>query len=649
MRGMQPDDVFRLTGAADPRLSPDGATVAYVVASVDEESKEPRGAIWAALVDGSSPPQRLTHGPKVDAQPRWSPDGRFLAFTSNRDGDVMQLYVLPVGEPGDARRLTDLKESVEEPVWSPDGGRIAFIARDHDLADEEEDEQKRPPRRITRLLYRLDKHGWTAGRTHHLYVVDADGKAEPAQVTTGDFEDGVPSWSPDATQLVFASARHEDWDLSTVSDLYLVDVAGGGEPERLTAMDGACEAPSWSPDGSTIAYRYTPGVLDEPHHAQIAVIDVATRGRTVLTESLDRTCTPYPSIREPLWDGDDLLFAIEDGGRVPLYRVAADGSAEPELELQLEGCFTGYDVVSGTLVHTATTPATMPEVFAGERALTDLGSAFREHVAIAEPEAFTAVSADGSEVDAWIIRPVGLEDGRSYPAVLNIHGGPFTQYGLRFFDEFQMEAGAGYVVVFANPRGSSGSTEERGRAIRGPAGGVGPGWGSVDFEDLMAVVDEAVKRFAFIDPDRLGVMGGSYGGYMTSWIVGHTDRFRCAISERAVNDLATEDGESDIAGFFRAYVGAQPWEDPEAYRKVSPLTYAEQITTPLLILHSENDLRCPIGQAEQLFTVLRSLRRDVEFVRFPAESHELTRSGSPSHRMQRFEIVLEWLGRYLGE
>ncbi len=296
-------------------------------------------------------------------------------------------------------------------------------------------------------------------------------------------------------------------------------------------------------------------------------------------------------------------------------------------------------------MHSATTSG-LAEIYAGDRRLTDVGAAFLAEVGVVEPESFTAVSPDGTEVDAWVLRPAGFEEGTRYPAILNIHGGPFTQYGLRFFDEFQVQAGAGYAVIFANPRGSSGYSEEFGRAIRGPVAD-GEGWGSVDFDDLMAVVDEAVKRFDWIDPDRLGVMGGSYGGYMTSWIVGHTDRFACGISERAVNDMASEDGTCDFAGFFRGYLGDYPWNAPEAYRDTSPLTFADRITTPLLILHSEDDLRCPIGQAEQLFTVLRNLKREVEFVRFPGECHELTRSGSPIHRVQRFEIVLEWFDRYL--
>ena len=244
------------------------------------------------------------------------------------------------------------------------------------------------------------------------------------------------------------------------------------------------------------------------------------------------------------------------------------------------------------------------------------------------------------------MRPAGFKEGEKYPLLLNIHGGPFTQYGNKFFDEFQVYAGAGYAVVYSNPRGSSGYSEDWGRAIRGPVN-EGPGWGTVDYEDLMAVVDEAIKRFDFCDPDRVGVMGGSYGGYMTSWIVGHTDRFQAAISERAVNQWVSMWGSSDFGWDFRGYIGAFLFENLEAYVKMSPATYATNITTPLLILHSENDLRCPIEQGEQLFTTLRLLKREVEFVRFPSEGHELSRSGNPAHRVMRFQIVLDWLDRYL--
>jgi dipeptidyl aminopeptidase/acylaminoacyl peptidase len=306
---------------------------------------------------------------------------------------------------------------------------------------------------------------------------------------------------------------------------------------------------------------------------------------------------------------------------------------------------TGFDWAGGQAVHTATTPTSLPEVFSGEKQLSDVASGFKS-VDLSEPERFTAVSADDSEVEAWLMRPVGFEEGRRYPVLLNIHGGPFTQYGNRFHDEFQVYAGAGYAVLYSNPRGSSGYSEEWGRAIRGPVEG-GPGWGSRDYEDVMAVVDAALERFDFCDPERLGVIGGSYGGYMTSWIVSHTDRFRAACSERSVNNFVLEGGASDIGSFFKGIVGAHWFEEPEAYLKISPSHYAQNINTPLLILHSENDLRCPIAHAEDLFAILRVLRREVELVRFPAESHELTRSGSPLHRVMRFELILDWFERYL--
>ena len=364
-------------------------------------------------------------------------------------------------------------------------------------------------------------------------------------------------------------------------------------------------------------------------------------------------------MREPLWDGDGIVFVAEDHGRVHVYRVPADGSGEPRLLAGGERVVTGLDVAGGRLVFTASEPARLSELYDGGpaaggdedpaavgRRLTSAGDAFAAGRELVRPERFTAVSADGSEVDAWIMRPAGYEEGKKYPTLLNIHGGPYGQYGVGFFDEFQVYCGAGYAVVFSNPRGSSGGTEAWARAIRGP-GDEGPGWGSVDYEDCMAAVDEAVRRFDFVDADRLGVIGGSYGGYMTSWIVGHSDRFKAAVSERAVNNFDSQWGSSDFGWDFKGYTGTFLYEDLDLYRGVSPVSYAEDIHTPLLILHSEDDLRCPVEQAEHLFVTLRLLKRPVELVRFPAESHELTRSGSPLHRVQRFDLVVEWFDRYL--
>ena len=640
---MRPEDLYDVVWASDPRLSPDGKTVAYAVNSVDRDENAYRSAIWLAAVDGSSPPRQLTSGKKADGCPRWSPDGTRIAFASNRDGDKKQLYVLPL-DGGEPLCLTDLKEDVERPAWSPDGTRIAFAARVPDPAYEEKDEKKRLPRRFTRHRYKLDSVGWTGDRRTHIFVVAADGSADAQQLTDGDFENEAPSWSPDSTKIAFASARDDDWDVQLRQQIWVVDAAGG-EPRRVTPDDDYYDLPSWSPDGSSIACTWTEGGFDRPRHDRIAVVDAATGERRVLTEELDRQCGPFPAVREPLWDGDSLIFAVEDHGNTHVRRVPAAGGAVEEV-VSGDLWVYGMDAVNAVVVHSTATPTMPNEIFVGDRRLTDVSNAFSEQAPLQPSERFVATSPDGEEVEAWLVRPHDFAEGERYPLLLNIHGGPFTQYGNKFFDEFQAYARAGYAVVYSNPRGSSGYSEEWGRAIRGPVGG-GDGWGSLDYQDLMAVVDAALEQFDFIDPDRLGVMGGSYGGYMTSWIVSHTDRFKAAMSERAVNNMLSEFGSSDFGWFHRAYTGVWPFEDVQPYLDQSPTTYAANITTPLLILHSENDLRCNIEQAEHLFTILRLLGREVEFVRFPAESHELTRSGSPFHRVTRLDIVVDWFDRYL--
>jgi dipeptidyl aminopeptidase/acylaminoacyl peptidase len=643
-RGMVPEDVYDLVSVTDPRVAPDGSACAFVVTTIDREESKYTSAIWIVPTDGSEPPRRFTYGDRRDSSPRWSPDGLSLAFLSNRDTEkAAQIYVLPV-EGGEALKLTDSKESVEDLVWSPDGSRIAFVARVRDEAYDEEEDRKRKPRHITRLKYKLESVGWIFDRPRHIFVVPSDASAEPAQITDGEFQDGSPSWSPDGERIAFASARHKDWDIDVVNDIFVV-AAKGGRPKRVTRTEDGCSLPSWSLDGTRIAYMCSPGRWGTVH-GQVAVVDLETRESKILTSSLDRNCSLFMATREPIWLGEKLLFGIEDHGNNALYTVPAGGRRKPAPVLEGNFRINGYDIRGGVGVHVLTTPTKLGELFCGDKQLTDFGKTFAKGRKLVAPRRFTATSEDGSEVEAWIMRPADYTPGKKYPVLLNIHGGPFTQYGNTFFDEFQVYSGAGYAVVYSNPRGSSGYSEAWGAAINGPKIG-GAGWGTVDYEDIMAVIDTALAKFDFCDPKRVGVMGGSYGGYMTSWIVGHTDRFKAACSERAVNAWHSMHGSSDFGWPFRAQFGTTVYDDPEGWAEMSPITYATNIDTPLLIMHSENDLRCPIEQAEQLFTILRLLERDVEFVRFPAESHELTRSGSPAHRVQRFEILLDWFDRKL--
>lgn len=643
MEPFGPQDVALIKQAGHPRISPDESMVAFTVTTPDTETNEYLSRILVAeALQSGGPVSEISPGPK-DIKPRWSPDSSKIAFVGHVQEKGSEIYVV-ASEGGEATKLAEFPEEVEELEWSPDGSKIAFTMRDRDEDQygPEKDKDK-PPRHIDRLSFRLDGTGWTIDRPRHLFVIAAEG-GEPRQLTFGDFQDSSLSWSPDGTRIAFTSGRHDTWDVDFRSDLFTVDVVSQ-DLEQLTETDGSYSFPAWSPDGSQIAFAYKPDPLDGPRHSVIGSIDVDTSEVRLLSQELDRNASPMFAQQTPIWNEGDIYFIIEDSGNNHLYRVPSGGKGKPEGVITEKGQVGEFDLKGRTTAHTHTSSTTIPDLFVGTTRVSALSITNRELV---DPISFEATSSDGTEVPAWVMRPANFDTDKKYPLLLNIHGGPFTQYGDKFFDEFQVYAGAGYAVVYSNPRGSAGYSEAWGRAIRGrSAPDPGSGWGGVDYEDLMAVVDTAIERFPFIDPDRLGVMGGSYGGYMTSWIVGHTDRFSTAISERALNDHNTFAYTSDIGPIFRSYFGKTYLEDPEEHARMSPITYLDNITTPMLILHSENDLRCPISQAEEMFFALKLLGKDVEFVRFPGEGHELSRSGAPRHRVQRFEVILDYLNRHL--
>jgi dipeptidyl aminopeptidase/acylaminoacyl peptidase len=647
-RGMVPADLTRIRFASDARVSPDGRVVAFVLTTLSEERDEYLSQIWLVDTAGGEP-RRFTAGPRRDTAPRWSPDGARLAFVSEREATKKgQLYVMPVAG-GEPTRLTDLRHGVSAPEWSPDGTRLAFVSRVGGWVEPESEEEKRksrPPRVITALKYRFNGEGFTYDRRPQIFTVAADG-GEPRQVTDGDYDHADPAWSPDGRALVFASARHDDRDHDDATDIWLIP-AEGGAPRRLTGTQGPAGHPAFAPAGDAVAYLGRASRNAFGRNIRLFTVPTAGGAPRCSTERFDRSCGPLGL--PPVWsaDGRSLTIAAEDQGALGLFRVGpGDGPASPVVAG--ERVVGSYSVSrdGAVLAFTASEPAAPAEVFVcgadggGERRLTDLNCAFTREVALARPERFRVERA-GFTVDAWIMKPHGFEPGRRYPLLLNVHGGPHAQYGYPFFDEFQVQAGAGYGVLYANPRGSQGYGEAFTSAVVGD-------WGGGDAADVQAALDAALGRFDWIDPERLGLLGGSYGGFMTSWIVGHSKRFRAACSERAVNVQTSMFGTSDIGFVFNQVElgGVLPWEDTAKYLERSPLTYAKDITTPLLILHSEDDLRCPIEQAEQLFVALKTLRREVVFVRFPDENHELTRSGKPRHRLERFRILLEWFAKYL--
>jgi dipeptidyl aminopeptidase/acylaminoacyl peptidase len=673
-RSLTPDDFYVIQHVEDPQLSPDGAHIAFVRLEVDRDAYEYRRSLWL-IASGGGEPRRLTNGP-TDSAPRWSPDGSTLAFLrapasgtkpktrEEREQGVgsPQLWLLPMagGEPA---QLTHLRHGAGAAVWSPDGATMAFDAPTGDPDDQAVDDaaldgQTLPRiRTVTALWNKLDGAGYIYELRSHLFTIPATG-GEPRQLTDGDWNDGEACWSPDGRSLAFTSDRSDDrwaWPASQVWTVNLIN----GELARLTAEEIGASGPAWSPDGKTIVF------LGSPRREGVGHTDLYTTqpgssapSQRSLTETFTPTCgdsciddqrTSHGS-HHLAWSADsrEIMFLASGRGTTQVYAAQAEGTAAPRS--LTSGAQHVYSFSTDATAHafalavsTPTIPGDLFSLHGGEeraQRLTSLNAALLDQVTLAVPEEMTFTGADGWDIQGWTMRPVSEAADRELPTILEVHGGPAAMYGASFFLEFQLLAARGYAIVYVNPRGSTGYGREF-------SGAVINDWGGKDFDDIMAGLDAAIARGG-IDAQRLGVAGGSYGGFMTNWALGHSDRFKAGVTMRCVSNMATMFGVSDVGWSLTVdELHATPWDDLERLMRFSPISYVQTIQAPLLILHSDNDLRCPLEQGQQLFSALRYLGRETKMVIFEGQSHDLSRTGHPRSRVHRLNEILSWFEAHI--
>lgn len=660
-RPVQPEDLLRIKTVTDVQLAPDGRRVAFVVTELDADADEVRSTIWLVTADGGRPVQ-LTYGPRRDGAPRWSPDGRFLAFLSDRPnpagghgraGDRPQLYVLPM-DGGEPRRLTDLPLGAGPAVWSPDGRAIAFAARVPAEPPPTDPEARRRweqrPRVVTRAHYKDDGSGYTLDAPSRLFVVPLDGPSplSPLSRTPGE---GQPAWSPDGRRLAFVRARTGPAEYN-LTDLWVCD-ADGGNARRLTEDVGRVAAPAWSPDGRTIACYGTDTQVPTLGGEMTRVWLVPADGGPPrnLTAAYDRSVYSAPAGPPipPIWspDGASLTVLVADAGNVHAVRVAtADGAVRPLLTGERQ--VTLLSAVPGTALAFAANDALAPgDVFvcrwdgSGERRLTDLNGALLAELALPRVERRRFPSPNGGAIEGWLVHP--LDGRRPAPLLIHIHGGPHSFSGNAFkvssFYEYVL-AGRGWATLALNPSGSGSYGRDFMRSLLGR-------WGEYDLPEQLAAIDQLVAE-GIANPEQLAVTGYSYGGYMTAWVVGHTDRFKAAVVGAPVTNLESFFGTSDVGMWFGSgEMLGDLFTARETYRRLSPVQFVDRVTTPTLILHGEADDRCPIGQGEEFFIGLVAAGHvPCQFVRFPGASHLFLGQGRPSHRVDYCRRVVEWVERY---
>ena len=666
-------DLFAFVWVADPQISADGSQVAFVRVTADEKRDTYDTDIWVVAADGREAPRQVTRG-TADGTPRWSPDGRQLAFVRSvqRDGRAQppQLFVLTVGG-GEPRQITDMPRGAGTPAWSPDGRTIAFTstARAEDLSAKQDRPRESDVRVITDPVYRANAVGdWgyiDRDRPTHIWTVavsDQTGPmATPRPVTSGAFTEANVQWSPDGRQLYFVSNRDKESSYRPDdADLYSV-AASGGEVIRRVSIDGAIGDYALNGDGTRVAFIGALSGTPPRSYSQpdLFVASVTTGTPSNLTAAYDfdadgalagdQRAPRGGSPSAPVWsrDGSTILIKVGEQGAANMKRVdVATGRVDAVTTGSQEVIAYTSDARGENVAVVLSTQTVLGDLHllnVGSRVTKRLSS-FNDRLfgqlQLSDAEEITYPSFDGRRMEGWILKPPGFDASRRYPFILQIHGGPHAAYGNTFTHEFQWMAAQGYVVLFTNPRGSSNYGQEFGNIIQFKYPGD-------DYRDLMAGVDALLTR-GYIDEARMGVTGGSGGGLLTNWVVTQTNRFKAAVSQRDISDWTNFWYTSDFWVPNTSWFVKTPFDDPQEYALRSPITYVRNIQTPMMFILGDEDWRTPASSGgEQLFRALKYLKRPTVMIRFPDETHELSRVGRPWHRIERLQHIVGWMDKYL--
>lgn len=663
LRKISAEDLYKFQLISSARISPDGAFAIYAVQRVDQKSEKKFSNLWRAnLINGQQ--RQFTLGDQSDSSPCWSPDGDQIAFLSNRkDAEKpAQIYLIPA-DGGEARQLCEIDGTISNLSWSPDGKKLlcTVLKKDAEEVERQKDEQKKKlgvvARHYQRIFYKLDGFGYLPHERWHIWVVDArSGKAK--QLTDHPiYDEQYPAWSPDGKWIAFISNRSQDPDSTPDrEDIYLLP-ASGGDIRRLDTPTGGKSLPSFSPDGKWLAYLASEGENQWYRNTGLWVVPLDGSSPTRnLTAKYDLHVSSQtindmgnPEMMPPTWSkgSESLYFQVVEHGSTLLKSIQRNGEGLQTI-LGEEGVVGSYslDQSQGNMLYFWGSMNDPCQLFSLNMAskqskqVTRLNQDLLNNLDLGQMETLWIQGPDGNQLQGWILKPPDFDPNQKYPSILEIHGGPITQYGFFFMHEFYYLAAQGYVVHFCNPRGGRGYGEEHARAIWGD-------WGNRDYADIMAWTDH-IASLPYIDTGRMGVTGGSYGGYMTVWIIGHTQRFKAAVTQRCVSNLLSMWGSSDMNWVFQHTLEAgAPFEDLEKHWDHSPIKYIGNAQTPTLVIHSENDLRCPIEQGEQVFVALKRLGVDTEMVRFPGEFHGLSRTGRTDRRIKRLNHIARWFNQYL--